>query len=284
MDFFWHILFIVANWVPTILAHNLIFGKGKILNFGPMAVMMITNYSIFITLLMTGSYAYGILAGLIAATIISITFALLSLRLEADGFGVLSIAMHLIVIAIVLNWTSLTRGALGIPQLPKMPFLNSPMDFALFASVIAFFWILFMWWIHRSSLSRQLEALADNPWHAKSLGINRSKVHIIVFLIYGLATVLVGMMFPQYFGLLHPNDMLFPVTIFYVLVIVAGGPGKMWGVLLSVTVVVLLKEGIRFVPLPIGMIGPVRLILFGVILFAAVWWRRDTLFPKQRTI
>ena len=48
--------------------------------------------------------------------------------------------------------------------------------------------------------------------------------------------------------------------------------------------IIFLREALRFLPLPPGAIGPVRLILFAAILYGAVWWRRDTLFPQPRNI
>lgn len=68
------------------------------------------------------------------------------------------------------------------------------------------------------------------------------------------------------------------------MIVVAGKPGSVLGVTLSTILLVLLRESLRFLPLDPTMIGPVRLLLFGLILFAAVWVRRDSLFPQQRTV
>ncbi|PIR52818.1 hypothetical protein COU76_04710 [Candidatus Peregrinibacteria bacterium CG10_big_fil_rev_8_21_14_0_10_49_10] len=68
------------------------------------------------------------------------------------------------------------------------------------------------------------------------------------------------------------------------MVIVAGKPGSVPGVTLASILLISLKEALRFVPLSPAVLGPVRLILFGLILFGAVWWRRDTLFPQEREI
>lgn len=284
MNFYWHLLFIVANWIPTILAYNLIFGKGKVLHFGPAGVVLVSAYASVLTLQATGSFVLAFLAGLAGATIISALFAWLSFRLEPDGFGILSIAVHLMILAIVLNWTSLTRGALGIPHIPRMPLLGSLPAIALTMTAVAALWIMFMLWLDRSSFGRQMAALAEHEWHAQSLGISRTRIHLIAFLIAGIAATIVPLFYVQYVGLLHPNDYLFPVLIFYVMCVVAGNPGSVWGVTLSITLLTLLKEGLRFVPIPISIRGPMLLILFGLILFAAVWWRRDTLFPQRRTI
>ena len=44
-----------------------------------------------------------------------------------------------------------------------------------------------------------------------------------------------------------------------------------------------LEENV-LVALDAGLLGPLRLILFGVILLGVVYWRRDVLFPKPRSI
>lgn len=284
MNFFWYILFVITNWFPTILAYNLIFGKGKILHFGPVGVMAVSAYASVITLQMTGSVILAFFAGLCGGVLLSLLFAWLSLRLEPDGFGVLSLAVHLMILAVILNWNSITRGALGIPGIQRLPLFQTPVTAAMTMTVIAIFWLLFMILLDRSSYGRKLEALAEHEWHAAALGISRARIHTIAFLIGGLAAAIGALTWYQYIGLLHPNDIHFPLLILYVTMVVAGKPGSVLGVSLSIVLLTLLKEGLRFLPLDPSVLGPVRLILFGVILFGAVWWRRDTLFPRQRTV
>ena len=284
MDFLWHLLFLVGNYIPVALAYNLIFGKGKILHFGPSAVSLIAAYATFVTLGATGSWLIAIGAGLTASLLISAFFAWLSFRLEPDGFGVMSIAVHLALLTIVLNWTSLTRGALGIPRIPRIPGFESLHAIASVSIATAALFAIGILLLDRSAFGRKLTALAEHEWHAASLGISRTRTHLLAFLIGGIGATLSNVLYPQYIALLHPNDYQFPTLIFFVTIVVAGGPGSVFGVTLSAIALVLLKEAIRFVPLPIGILGPVRLILFGLILFAAVFWRRDSLFPQQRKV
>ena len=72
--------------------------------------------------------------------------------------------------------------------------------------------------------------------------------------------------------------------IFFATIVIAGGPGSMRGAIIATFGLTILREGIRFINLPYDLIGPVRLLLFGVILFMAVYLRRDTLFPPERRI
>jgi branched-chain amino acid transport system permease protein len=149
---------------------------------------------------------------------------------------------------------------------------------------LAIAWVTFLWWLNRSPFGRKLAALAEQEWHAQALGISRVRTHLSAFLISSIGVTVAIIFYSQYIRLLHPNDYLFPALIFYVMCVVAGKPGSVWGVTLATTLLVLLKEGLRFVPLEASLLGPLRLMLFGAILFVAVWLRRDTLFPQQRRV
>ncbi len=284
MSFLWHVIILIGIWLPGALTYTLIFGKGKLLHFGPVGVSLVASYATFLTLLHTGNYLLAVGAGFFLSIVTSALFAWLSLRLEPDGFGVLSIAVHLAILSIILNWSSLTRGALGIPRIPRSPFPVSIEGFALTMLVMSALWIGAMLWLDRSSFGRELKALAEHPWYAAALGVNRMRVHSIAFFIGGIGAFFASIPSTQYIGLLHPNDFQFAGLIFYVMLVVAGKPGSVFGVTLATILLVSLREAMRFVPLPADILGPVRLMLFGFILFAAVWWRRDALFPKQRVV
>lgn len=284
MDYFLHIVIVISISLPMILGYNLVFGKGKILHFGPTGVSIVGGYAIILPLMRWGSYPLAIVIGLAAVATVSMLFAWLALRLEGDGLGILTIAMHLALLAVVLNWSDLTRGALGITHIPRMPGLESPLTFAVLSAVLAMLWILFMVYVHQSHLGRALLALAEHRSYAESLGIDRVRVYCAAFLIAGLGSLISSLFFGPYLGILHPNDFALPVLIFYVLCVVAGKPGSVLGVTIAVILLVMLKEALRFIPMPYDLIGPLRLLLFGVILIVAVWWRRKELFPIARTI
>ena len=263
----------------------MIFGKGKILHFGMVAHELIVCYSIWVLVMQFGiSLPLAILFALTASVITGLGFAWLSLRLEEDAFGVMSIALHLMVLSVVLNWQSVTRGALGIPRIPRAPFPETLEGYALMVISLMIVWLLILWRIDRGSFGRKLTALSEHGWHAASLGVQRVWVHSIAFVLAGIGIVIGYTLFPPYLYLVTPTDFHFPTMIFYVMVVVAGGPGKIWGVAIATFAIVFLREGVRFIDLPHDMVGPVRLILFGLILFISVYLRRDKVFPKARTI
>ncbi len=284
MSFFLHLISVISFSLPIALGYTFVFGRGKIMHYGPLGVSLIAAYGSFLTLEATGSFAAALAMGIVAACGCSALFWWMALRLEPDGLGILSIAMHLILINIVLNWQGFTHGALGIDRIPRLAFMQSPAQFAFWSGFIALCWLAFFLWLDRTALARQLSALAEQEWHAASLGIKRWRVHLLAFLVLAVATASDNFLHPQYFHLLYPTDYLFPMFVALVMWTVAGKPGSMWGAALATTFLILLNESIRFVSLPGDVVGPLRLLMFGVILLGAVWWRRDVLFPKRRTI
>lgn len=284
MAYLLHILTVIAMTIPTVLGFNFVLGKGKILHFGHAGTAIVAAYGIVLGMQATGSWIMGLLIGAVFVSATSVLFAWLALKLESDGFGILSIAVHLALLAIVLNATDLTRGALGIPGVPRMAGLKNPEAFATVTTLVAILWILFAWKITASRFGRSLQALSENRNHAESLGIRRNTIFVIAFLLAGLGTFTTNIFFAQYLGLLHPSDYNFPALIFLVMCIVAGGPGSVRGVTIATILLVILKEGLRFLPLPLGLRGPLLLLLFGVILVVSVYLRRDSIFPKQRSV
>lgn len=285
MQFFWHIVALTCMSIPNIFGFNLIFGKGKIFHFGPLGLSIIAAYTVFVPVVLNGwNYPAAILFGTVCTLAVCAFFAWLSLRLPPDSFGVMSLALHLGMLAVVMNWSSVTRGALGIPRVPRFPFLETSMDFVIVSFIIAAVWIGFLLWLCRSPFGRKLDALAEHMWYGKALGINMGHVHLIAFCIGGVGALLTNVLFRQYLFLVHPSDFGYHHLIFFIMVVVAGNPGSVLGVLLSLIVLTTIREGIRFLPLSPDVLGPLRLILFGIILFVSVYWRRDVLFPKPRTI
>ena len=284
MSFLFHLLSVIAIALPAQLGYTFVFGRGKILHFGPLGVSVIAAYGTFLTLNSTGSFLLGLCVGVAMAVIFSLLFAWLSFRLDPDGLGIMSIAVHLTLFTIVINWTSFTRGALGLPRIPRLPFAESAASFALFTTFIACLWILLFLWLDRTKLARQVSALAEGEWHAKALGISRIRAHLIAFIILGLTLASDNFFYAQYYHLLHPSDYYFPAFVSLLMIVVAGKPGSTLGAIIATILLTLLKEGLRFLPFPSTVLGPLRLMLFGVILLGAVWIQRDTLFPRKRTI
>jgi len=284
MPFFLYLVAVIAMNIPQALGYGVVLGKQKVLHFGPVGVGLLAAYGTYAPMLYGVPYEYALLIGLGLTALGAISLSFLSLRLPEDAFGVLSLASHLVILAIVLNWSGVTRGALGIPRIPRLPFFESPESFAITSSIIAVIWIVAILFLERSRFGRAIQALAELPLQATALGLNRARITLVTFLIGAFGAFCGSLQFVQYIRLLYPNDYGFPAFIFLATIVIAGKPTSVLGVSFSTVLLVLLREAIRFLPLSAAVVGPIRLIVFGLILFVAVTWRRKALFPPQRTV
>lgn len=285
MLFWLYILTLACINVFMTLSWNLVFGKGKILHFGHQAHSLFTAYAIWVSVVQYDvPMIVGMIAGLTLSLALGALMSWLSVRLEEDAFGVMSIAVHLILFAVILNWQSVTRGALGIPGIPRPELMRQSLPFFMVTALCMAVWVFAVRRFDKSKYGRALEALSESEWHAEALGISQMRTRQMAFALSSTGAFLAALIYPPFLLLLTPNDYGFPSMIFYVIIILAGGPGKLWGVFGATFAVIFLKEAIRFIGLPADMIGPVRLILFGLIMFVFVCIRKDSLFPHQRRI
>lgn len=282
--FFYYVVAVAGMNIPASLGYSLMLGKQRVMHFGPLAISLLAAYGTFIPLSQGFGYPLSLLIGLCLAMAGSLILALLSVRLPEDAFGVFSLAVHLIVFTVILNWSSFTRGSLGIPGIRRFPLMETPGAFALCTVVIAVAWFGVFFAIDRSRFGRSLEALAEHPAQAAALGINRTLHTVIAFLIAGLGLATGSILFAQYIRLLYPTDYGFPALVFILMTVIAGKPGSVPGVTLATVLLVILREAIRFLPFSASVKGPLQLIVFAIILFAAIWWRREKLFSVQRSI
>ncbi len=285
MEYALYLIAAIMMFLPSALSLNLVLGRAQLFHFGPVASSMIAAYALHIVLLSTGSFLLGILVSLFCTILLAFVFAWMSARLSDDALGVMTIAVHLIVLDIVLNSPSITGGSLGLVRFPRLPGFDDPFLFAIIATFIVGLWAGFLWWLDHGKFGRQLKALSEQPWTAEALGISRKKAHTFVFILAGFGAFLGGgLLYPQYIGILHPSDYQFMWLLFMLLCVIAGKPGSVRGVLIATSLLVLLKEGLKFIGLPSDILGPTRLILFGTILSLAVYFQRNSLFPGKRRL
>lgn len=284
MTYTLHIIIMISVMIFPTLGYNLVFGRGKILFFGQVVFSLLSTYGMYIGVYRFGGYGFHMLIAPLLVCATAVLFAWLATRLTPDAFGILSLAMHLSLLAIVLNWTSLTRGALGIPHIPRFPFLESQEAFCITVFLTAVAWFFVIRCIDAGRLGRQLIAFGEHQHHAEALGMHRFSVYLQTFLLAGCGSLLSGFFYPQYIGLLHPSDYAFQALIPFMVASIIGGSGSVILTALALVGTILLTEGLRFLPLSPGLVGPLRLILFGVILLVAVYIRRNEIFPKRRAV
>ncbi len=290
MDYLYHLGVLFCIYVILAQGFNLVFGIAGLFNLAHVATYAIGAYT---TALLAVELEVGFFQCIIASSLMAGLLALIiggiSLRLATDYFAIGSLAFSAVVSALLINWRSLTRGVLGIPGIPRPELLgidfNQLSNFLWLSAIITLLALSSFWLICNSSFARSLKALAQSEHAAQTLGRDVARYRTWAFFISSLYAGLAGALFSYYLNYVDPSSFSLAEMVLVLTIVVVGRPGSFLGVCLSTFVlVVLLPEGLRFVPLEASVLGPLRQFLNALLLLVLIFINRARLFPTQRAV
>jgi branched-chain amino acid transport system permease protein len=288
-DYSIHLAIYVGIYLILSQSLNLTFGLGQLFNLAHVASYAIGAYT---TALLSTEGEFSFFTCIIASIALSGVFSLLlggiALRLASDYFSIGTLAFSAVVSALLMNWKSLTHGVLGIPGIPR-PELGT-IDFyenGAFLGLVALFVIvsqLLLYILMHGRFGRSLRALAEYEQAAAVLGKDTRRLRNFAFFASSSAAGLAGSFFAYYLNYIDPSSFSLNEMIFILTIVIVGRPGSFRGVIAATFFLVLLPEPLRFVQLPSAYLGPLRQLIYAGFLFSVVYWKRETLFPRQRKV
>lgn len=288
-DYYIHLMILIGIYLILAQGLNIVFGLGGLLNLAHVACYAIGAYT---TALLSTELQQSFWICLPSSMFLSAFFALLigaiSLKLSEDYFAIGSLAFSAITSALLVNWKSVTRGVLGIPGIPRpefwgIDFYNNT-NFLGLTIVLDILALTVVYLIFKGKTSRSLRALAENEFGAESVGKNKRGVRNDAFMLSALFAGLAGCLFAYYINYIDPSSFSLSEMVFVLSIVIVGRPGSFWGVICSTVFLVLLPEPLRRIDIPSSILGPMRQMLYAMILFGVVFWRRKVLFPVERQV
>lgn len=288
-DYGIHLAILISLYLILAQSLNLTFGLGQLFNLAHVASYAIGAYAT--ALLSTECESPVWICGL-TSMLLSGLFAILlggiSLRLSTDYFAIGTLAFSSVVSALLINWRSLTHGVLGIPGIPRPElfgidfYQNS--NFLILIGGCAILVQVCFFLLYRSPFGRSLRALAEFERAAASLGTDTALIRNMAFFISSATAGLAGSFFAYYLNYIDPSSFSLAEMVFILTIVIVGRPGSFAGVIGATVFLVILPEPLRFLDISSAYLGPMRQLLHALILFAVVWWKRDTLFPQRRQV
>jgi branched-chain amino acid transport system permease protein len=289
-EYFLQLAILVGIYLILAQSLNLVFGAGRCFNLAHVATYSIGAYST--ALLSTRDPALGFVPCILTSMLLSGLFAILlgaiALRLSEEYFAIGTLSFAAIVHALLINWKDLTHGVLGIPGIPRPVVWGYQFDqnwafcVLLYAFVVPSQLLFFA--LLRGRLGRFLRAQGEYEQAAQALGIDTRLVRNLAFLCAASFSGLAGAFFAYHIRFIDPSSFVLNEMVFVLTIVVLGRPGSAAGVVLACVFLVLLPEPLRFIEIPSSVLGPVRQLLYALVLFAVVYQRRAHLFPIQRSI
>lgn len=250
------------------VALNLVYGYTGLLSFAQLGFWGIGGY---VTALTVVTFGGSFWMGLVWAAVINVVVALgvgyPTLRTNRHAFVIVTLAFALLVTLIARDWVDMTRGPLGIPNLP------APTAFGItFRTTASFYYIAWgfavlaiaaLYALCSSRIGRTLVAIKQNEPLVRAQGISPMPYKLTAFAIGAAVTGMAGGIFAFHLKIIDPLFLDFYYMQAFLIMVIVGGAGSFWSVMIAGILMSVLPEALRFS-------NELRMIIYGLILLVAM--------------
>jgi len=265
-----HLLIIIGIFLILAISLNLTIGYTGLLNLGHIAFFGIGAYTSALLAVQGWPWIFCFLLGGVLASLLSFILIFATRKLKGDYLAIATLGFAFVVYSILLNWTDLTRGPLGIPGIPKPKInglnfgsMNMYLILVIIVAVIIYF-ILYR--LIKSRYGRLLEGVRDNEIGLAVLGKNTFRLKYQSMMLAAFFAGLAGSLYAHYITYIDPSTFYLEDLILVLTIVIVGGLASLRGTVLASFVIILIPEILRFIDLPSSVIGPGRRIIYALIL------------------
>ncbi|MBN2111196.1 MAG: branched-chain amino acid ABC transporter permease [Methanosarcinaceae archaeon] len=279
-----HIFVLIFIYIILAVSLNLALGYTGLLNLGHVAFFGIGAYTS--ALLAIEGMPY--LAAMISAGLFASIFGYLLVRatdkLKGDYLAMATLGFSFVVYSLLLNLRDITRGAMGIPGIPKPSIMGlairSNDQYLIFVVVVCTISVYLMYRTVNSPFGKLLEANRDNALSLRVLGKNTFVLKYKAMMISAFFAGISGSLYAHYITFIDPTSFYISELILILTIVIVGGLASIRGSIAATVVIIYVPEILRTLDLPGSVLGPVRQALYAVILIAILMIRPRGIFGK----
>ena len=279
-----HLLIVIGIYLILALALQIALGFSGLLNLGHIAFYCIGAYtSALLALSGWPWWLCFILAGIVAM-FFGFLLSLPTNKLKGDYLALATLGFSFVVYAVALNWIGLTRGPLGLPGIPKPEIFgiafSSNTNFLILTLVIVLISYLIIRKIITSPFGRAMQATRDDELTARILGKKTFKIKTISLMVSAFFAGLAGSLYASYITFIDPSSFTLMQLIPIFCIVIIGGMASLKGTVIATIILVLLPEPLRFIGFPSSIIGPMRQIIYALLLLLILIYRPKGFYGK----
>ena len=298
-------------YVLLALGLNIVVGFAGLLDLG------------YIAFYAVGAYVYALLAsphfglhlpfwvilpiGAAVAAFFGVMLGAPTLKLRGDYLAIVTLGFGEIVRVFLNNLSrpvNITNGPQGITRID--PFSIGSFNFAKtetllglnFSGPIKYYYLLIVVMVvilvinvrlQNSRIGRAWEAVREDEVAARAMGLNTTQLKLLAFAMGASFGGVAGGMFSAIQGFISPESFILVESIMVVAMVVLGGMGNIWGVVLGAMLLSFVPEILRWTvePLQRSLFGRmiiepevIRMLLFGLALVLVMLYRPAGLLPS----
>jgi branched-chain amino acid transport system permease protein len=309
--------------LPFVLAQQVGTSWVRITNFALLYVMLALGLNIvvgfaglldlgYIAFYAVGAYVYALLAspqfglhlpfwailpiGAAVAAFFGVILGAPTLKLRGDYLAIVTLGFGEIIriflnnLSQPVNITNGPRGIAGIDPFAVPGFsFDSPISYYYLLLAIALGVILVNLRLQNSRIGRAWEAIREDETAARAMGIDTRNLKLLAFAMGASFGGIAGGMFSAMQAFISPESFVLVESIMVVSMVVLGGMGNIWGVILGALLLSFVPEILRWTVTPLQealfgrmLIEPevIRMLLFGLALVLVMLYRPAGLLPS----
>jgi branched-chain amino acid transport system permease protein len=267
-DYWMHMIISTGMWMVLAVSMDLIYGFTGQLNLGHAAFAAVGAY-ITALLMLRLDWSYWLvlpLSGLGAAAV-SLLVGVPTMRVKGLYLGLATLGFSEIVRLVLLMWSKLTRGPMGLPGIPSPTLgsfvFESKTSFYYLVLGMLLFTMLCAYRIVHSRVGVALMAIRDDEVAARAMGINSSTYKILVFMVGTFFAGIAGSFYAVYVSFISPDSFKMMDSFMIFAMPILGGLGTLVGPLIGALILYVLPEATR-------VFAQYRMVWVGVLLVATM--------------
>ncbi len=210
-------------------------------------------------------FALVLLAGGLMASIFGLLVGIPSLRLKGDYLAITTLGLGEIIRVIVqnLDFLGAARGFTGIPKMSNF--------FWVFGSVAILIFLIYN--LINSTYGKGFLAISDDEIGAEAMGINSTRYKVIAFVTGAFFAGIAGGLYAHFVTYINPSQFGFLKSFEIVVMVIIGGMGSIFGVIISAVILTILPEALR-------SIAEYRMVIYSLLLIIIMITRPQGLFGR----
>lgn len=278
----------VLLYLVACLGLNIQFGYAGVLNFAAAAFFGVGGYTAAVLVRHTGiPHPIVLLIGGAMAALIGLVLVLPVLRTRGHYAAVITIAF-----AILFRTFLEVNDALGGPQGLKLPALqilgwnfnrnfeiagiglSFYVNYVLLALTLAAVAFALTRRLERSWIGLTMDAVRLDETAAACFGVHLARWKALSFTLGNFMAGVAGAVYALMLGFIAPSNFTFGDSLIMVSIVLLGGIGNPWGVVLASAIVVVLPEKLQ-------LIQEYRFILYATMVILVLLFRPEGLLPRR---
>jgi branched-chain amino acid transport system permease protein len=280
-----------AIYLIATMGLNVLSGYANIISIGHGALVCVGAYA---TAIATVTYGWNFWPACGLSVLVGMGFSMLlglpALRLSSWYFVLITIAFSLTVAGMLTDLRAFTGGYGGIVGVRPPTFMGTELGGKSLLGVLVVI-IAALWWvlsnIMRSRIGWALHSIREGDVRAQANGVSTISLRLFAFLTAGALAGLAGSFYASAKVVVTPEEFGFDFSIFFLFVMVLGGPARLAGPLLGVLTFYVLPELLGSLKEYRMIVYGVGLLLFSIFLpegLAGLFARFEERFQRRRPV